>query len=139
MEAWIPEAAVLINSRFLPDNPLFPVRQVSLFVHQMLVRRYSRSGRKGFPLRAYLNTKINGLKFRAVSRLALALLAGGAGSAWAVSWTTGQNGGNWVWISPTNASVGVGTGGNTAPAEKLTVTGGNALLDNNRYYKGKTT
>lgn len=34
--------------------------------------------------------------------------------------------------------MGVGTSGSTNPQEKLNVAGGNVLVDNNRYYKGKT-
>jgi hypothetical protein len=61
---------------------------------------------------------------------------GGAGSAWAVSWSSGA-GQNWIFTNPTSAEVGIGI--TTDPAEKLTIAGGNVLLDNNRFYKGKTT
>jgi hypothetical protein len=87
-----------------------------------------------------INTEIikpSGQSLRAARGLALALLVGGSGSAWAASWSTGSNNGNWLWANPTNAAVGIGTAGTTNPPEKLTVTGGNVLLDNNRFYKGK--
>jgi hypothetical protein len=60
-------------------------------------------------------------------------------SALAVSWATGSGGGNWIALSPTSADVGIGTSTGTDPAEKLTVAGGNILLDNNRWYRGKLT
>jgi hypothetical protein len=82
-------------------------------------------------------TRHTGANARAAGRIAFALLLGGAGSAWAVSWTTGANSGNWIYSNPTSAEVGIGI--TTDPAEKLTIAGGNVLLDNNRFYKGKTT
>lgn len=84
-------------------------------------------------------TRLSGLKSLATGHLALALLAGGPGPAWAVSWNTGSNSGNWIWVNPTNATVGIGTAGTTAPAEKLTLTGGNVLIDNNAFYKAKSS
>lgn len=76
---------------------------------------------------------------RAAGHLSLILLLGASGKAsGAVTWTTGSNNGNWIWTNPTNAEVGIGTSGTTDPAEKLTIAGGNVLIDNNKFYRGKT-
>lgn len=69
----------------------------------------------------------------------LALLLAVPRSALAVSWATGSGGGNWISLSPTTADVGIGLSTGTDPAEKLTVAGGNILLDNNRWLRGKLT
>lgn len=70
--------------------------------------------------------------------MGLALFLAGPQSAHAVAWTTGSGGGNWLYLNPTNAEVGLGTSSSTNPAEKLTIAGGNVLVDNNRYYRGKS-
>jgi hypothetical protein len=54
-----------------------------------------------------------------------------------VNWNTGSGGGNWITLNPTTARVGVGTSNSSNPSEKLTVAGGNVLVDNNRWYRGK--
>lgn len=87
-----------------------------------------------------VHIKTSGARIRTARALAFALLAGGSGAAWgAVTWTTGSNNGNWIWTNPATAEVGIGTAGTTDPAEKLTIAGGNVLVDNNKFYKGKTT
>lgn len=70
---------------------------------------------------------------------AMALFLAGQQSAQAVAWNTALNGGNWVWLNPTTAGVGIGLAGNMVPLEKLTISGGSIQVDNNRFLKGKTT
>jgi hypothetical protein len=87
-----------------------------------------RSDRYSIPLRPALFPTL----------LASALFLAGPQSAHAVTWNTGANGGNWINLSSTSSEVGIGTSGTTNPLEKLTIAGGNVLVDNNRYFKGKT-
>jgi hypothetical protein len=47
----------------------------------------------------------------------------------AVSISTGASSGNWAYLNPTNAKLGIGTSSSTNPSEKLTVKGGNVLVD----------
>lgn len=84
-------------------------------------------------------SSLHGILPHIPSLLILTLPIIAAHRAHAVSWATGSNSGNWIALSPTSAEVGIGTSTSTNPAEKLTVAAGNVLVDNNRYYKGKTT
>lgn len=74
-----------------------------------------------------------------LSLMALALSLAVPQTSQAVSWSTGSSAGNWIWLDPTSAKVGIGTSSSTNPGEKLTIAGGNILLDNHRWYRGKTT
>jgi hypothetical protein len=90
---------------------------------------------------AYMRNNRNCISFTPTissTFMALALSLSGPQSTQAVSWSTGAASGNWIYLNPTSAEVGIGTSSSTNPAEKLTVAGGNVQIDNNRYYKGKT-
>ena len=70
---------------------------------------------------------------------ALGFCLAGPGSAQTAAWKPGSTPSGWIYLDPTAAKVGVGTSSTTNPAEKLTIAGGNVILDNHRWYRGKLT